>query len=100
MKYAEIGSISTGTLRSEDLIKTFSSQLAYYARINPELPQADQRYALTTLYNAAKEIEEPEEESELIIQLMNALDIFSPPGHHFGAHPGDGADFGWWPNEE
>jgi len=32
--------------------------------------------------------------------LMDSLDSFAPPGMQFGAHPGDGSDFGWWPVEE
>lgn len=31
--------------------------------------------------------------------LHDALDECSPPGHHFGTHPGDGADLGWWPDD-
>lgn len=32
--------------------------------------------------------------------LFNVLDQYSPDGYYFGAHPGDGSDFGYWKNEE
>lgn len=29
-------------------------------------------------------------------ELWNILDSVAPDGHYFGAHPGDGSDFGFW----
>jgi hypothetical protein len=36
---------------------------------------------------------------EIVVDLMDKLDEYSPKGMRFGAHEGDGSDFGWWPQE-
>lgn len=37
---------------------------------------------------------------ELIATLMDELSAFAPVDHYFGAHPGDGSDFGYWPVDD
>ena len=32
--------------------------------------------------------------------LFDTLDSYAPEGYYFGAHPGDGSDFGYWKCEE
>jgi len=43
--------------------------------------------------------EDTDEARGLLLDVMEALDYLAPDGFFFGAHPGDGADFGFWPNE-
>ena len=37
--------------------------------------------------------------SEVLDELYQALNDEAPDGHYFGAHEGDGAEFGFWPTE-
>jgi hypothetical protein len=34
--------------------------------------------------------------AEMVDTLINALQNYTPQGHYFGVHPGDGSDFGCW----
>jgi len=34
------------------------------------------------------------------LNLTDDLDVVSPEGYSFGTHPGDGSDYGWWPNDD
>lgn len=42
----------------------------------------------------------PDAASELIHDLFDALDDIAPPFHYFGAIDGDGADYGFWVQED
>jgi len=37
-----------------------------------------------------------EDATALCSQLFDDLDAVAPAGYYFGAHPGDGSDFGYW----
>ena len=37
-----------------------------------------------------------EEAIMLLDALFDTLDAYSPEDYYFGAHPGDGSDFGFW----
>jgi hypothetical protein len=41
-----------------------------------------------------------EDSDELLTQLFDALNACAPEGHYFGAHSGDGSDFGFWPVDD
>ena len=88
------GTISHGTMRPEDLIPSFLYALEYitgkeYSGIRRELDTTD--------------FDEPDHFADIdwmLETLFEELDNVAPEGHYFGAHVGDGADFGFWPAEE
>ena len=98
---AEPGSVIHATLRSKDLIPAFLDRLSSldfhrandFKNARPALRDA--------LYKLADGLEDDlywdsEEATEDCNDLQDVLDEFAPAGHYFGAHPGDGSDFGYW----
>lgn len=107
MMYANIGSISHGTLRSEDLVEAFWSELEYQLgrqdapEDQPNLAAARRTlgWMQDELWNEAGKLTEDQEVlSEAVQELFDALSIFAAPYTCFGSHEGDGADFGYWPD--
>lgn len=93
----QLGSISTGTLKTEDLLPRFAEYLKSMDYENNGLP-------VPILLDRVREILESnmeDYESYAQIALDDFQDFFSqlsPPFVRFGAHPDDSADFGFWPD--
>lgn len=85
-----IGSVSTGTLRAEDLIPAFADVLSEIAPA--EYHKLAQSYATGNDEEYCSE----EDESDMVDELEQSLSDRAPDFCYFGAHPGDGADFGFW----
>ena len=82
----EVGTVIEGTLKPEILALSFFQVLE---RIDEDAAEE---------YRASVEaMEEPE---YLVDDLMSSINDRTPEGFYFGAHPGDGADFGFWETEE
>ena len=83
-------SISHGTMRSEHLIPEFLGVLKIYApnkydayvKANPEVLDLNGLDDETLGY--------------IVEELFDALNDIAPEGTYFGAHPGDGSDYGFW----
>ena len=93
------GTVISGTLRPQDLIPAFYSELQ---RVDPV---ATEGTSLSREMEAWEEFAggadtDPEHDDELVETLTERLNAAAPEGVYFGAHPGDGADFGWWENED
>ena len=106
MAQFQLGSISTGTLRPEDLIPAFTYTLGALAH-NPifNLSQFKSKAMADTWQNAINIINSSNrrpiaydhpEIHELIDELQDALQEYCPPFVYFGTLEGDGADFGFW----
>jgi hypothetical protein len=104
MKHASIGSISHGTLRTVDLLETFTEELAYHMQRNFKLLPFDEYARLVKLTEEARNVDvdadtqdAAADADEIITELQDALNAFAPPYCYFGAPEGDGSDFGFWP---
>ncbi len=111
LKTASLGSISHGTLKTEDLLSAFISELEWQIGSNGEYfanpENFGERDKLAKLLGEAQdcfgdedEIDESKQETadELVNELQDALGTFAGPYCHFGTHEGDGSDFGFWPS--
>lgn len=93
----ELGTLIHGTLRDEDLLQAFASELYRLAGGTGEgdQPQGIINEAMDLLDNASEEKFE-EFASDIINDLMDALNEYAPYGYYFGSIEGDGSDFGFW----
>lgn len=82
--------VSSDTLRTEDLINAFIDYI-------PE-----DHYAYDDLYSEYTNLGnyECEEAIYLLEDLVDVLNQLAPANYYFGSHPGDGACFGFWEVEE
>jgi hypothetical protein len=105
------GTVIHGTLQPRDLVPAFldvAYQLIEAHDRGPRhrYPMVLNHYSRWTLssvfhrYHAAKHLERAEawcnENLEMLEFLFQFLDDIAPEGMYFGAHPGDGSDFGFW----
>ena len=94
---AQVGSISQGTLRAEDLLAAFSAELSYLIQ-DVEHPGNKQTYQELIDEAESDSLDyDIEEAGEILGELILALKELAPPYCYFGAHEGDGSDFGFWP---
>ena len=108
----QLGSISTGTLRTEDLLEAFAQTLSslestkFYAEVGPDSLElyhgselVRQAPAMLDALDNTTAVSNPYV-AEYLDWLTDALQEYCPPFVYFGTHPGDGADFGFWPDIE
>ncbi len=99
-----MGSVSCATMREEDLIPTFCYELQSLARQTGIIPRK-QRAAHVKLVREIEKRADTEgyfengDASEDLSELFDALGEYASPYFYFGAHPGDGADYGFWLSE-
>ena len=103
--YATLGSVSSATLRTEDLIPAFIDALdsvkdALSTSGNPENAKAvaalDSLLGKIERRSAKAGYFESDRAQDDLESLTQELEAFAPPLTYFGSHEGDGADFGFW----
>jgi hypothetical protein len=93
-----IGTISHGTLRIQDLLRAFASEI--------ERNDADKwRGIICEARYFADEIDKDvsrnvDDAWNLYDDMLILLQDYAPEDHYFGVHEGDDSDFGYWPVEE
>lgn len=105
MVYGSIGSVSSATHRLEDLIPAYRDALVRLAEKAKQLEQLDMIAAINAKLQKADEDDEDNyfesEDATFDLEgLTEALESYAPPFCYFGAHQGDGADFGFWWDQE
>ena len=94
-------SISRATMRNEDLIPVF---LHYLFILDPDAAEnlwQNNAELLTALCDKNAGVNgaaywETDAAGEVCNQLFDELDAVAPTGFYFGAHIGDGSDYGFW----
>jgi hypothetical protein len=96
-----LGTVSHGTLRTQDLLEAFANELKDRATGDELTPV--RRELIDDALTYAKLIEADhlnddgqEAAGEIVNELIEALTELAPAYVHFGAHEGDGSDFGFW----
>lgn len=98
------GTISHGTMRHEDLVPAFLpvvKELVKWRRPDG----ADMIQTARAVREGIRKIEAltlplSDDDAEWVMEwLFDTLDYLAPEGWHFGAHEGDGADYGFWQND-
>ena len=92
MAYGMVGTLIHGTMRNEDLLTAFADELErldasgkHAAYINDARDWRGRGYEFA---------------NDVLERLFDALDGYAPPYCYFGAHAGDGSDYGFWPDVE
>jgi len=106
-----IGSVSTGTMRPEDLIPDFLWELKNQAN-KPGISRKLRSESMKLYREISKRTDDAatdaddhadyyqSEDADYDLEaLFDALNNFAGPYFYFGAHPGDGSDYGYWLSE-
>ena len=94
--YAGIGSVSSGTMRKEDLIPSFLWE-ANRLRLTKDERKAVRKIQSRINRADSDDLYWQDEVSDFDLEeLFDILNAHSLPYFSFSAHEGDGADYGYW----
>jgi hypothetical protein len=98
-----LGTVSHGTMNPEHLIPVLTDVLEDLVQRSDWCGAQHHRDTFVSIIWDAREAlddDDAERASDAVGLLFDALDGFAPEGAYFGAHPGDGSDYGFWPLED
>ena len=97
MKYLSLGSYSSGTMRSEDLIPTFLDALESVDPVRAREIRLENLSLLNALDAKGEAWDALAEEASMFVDdLFDVLNEYCAPYTYFSASEGDGADYGCW----
>lgn len=106
-RFGSIGTVSHGTMRTEDLIPAFldvADDLRLNkmdrARVNEIRRRVDQGTEADEEDGTEGDFFASDGAQEDVNDLFDILGNYAPPYAYFGANEGDGADYGYWPSME
>lgn len=88
-------SVSHGTMRTQNLIPRFTDVI----RDTPEYIQVMNVVPDHAANDDTAEWWDSDHAASHLENLTDTLNDYAPEGYYFGAHPGDGADYGYWKTE-
>jgi hypothetical protein len=91
-QYGSIGTVSEATMRPEDLIPAYTSELRSLGHRDRTLSQIERDMNKRGYYGAENCMYDLE-------SLENMLQEHALPYMYFGSHPGNGSDYGFWISE-
>ena len=100
-----IGTVSHGTLRPQDLLKSFSEAYKQYCEGMEGFDASLYDQAQDWAYHVEHDSEDFQpRDYEIVDETLDELiekleELAARYGCYFGATEGDGSDFGFWPNE-
>jgi hypothetical protein len=99
----QVGTLIHATLRTQDLIPCFLDAVREYAPAEYEQIMVSAFGPIPAYVQDegdSCEWWQSDDASYLLEDLFNILNDVAPAGYYFGAHEGDGSDFGFWPLSE
>lgn len=101
-KYLSLGSVSSGTMRDEDLIPAFIGVLEDLRLSRADRKRLNELRREWDMYEPDNPAENGEwaDLGDITQDLSDLAGNYCPDYCYFGAHPGDGADYGCWVSEE
>lgn len=102
MTKISIGTISHGTMRQEDLLTAFANELERIVDgkgLHMDSVEMAREWAVTVSKDDTTDAER-DDAQEVIQELESTLNELAPLYTYFGAHVGDGSDYGFWPDTD
>lgn len=95
-----LGTVSHGTMRPEDLIPCFISAIREILARNAQTVILTSMDGLEGIIKNTPDYYQSDDCMYDLDMLFDTLNTLAPDGYYFGAHPGDGSDYGFWECEE